>query len=335
MSECSDSLRQIYFVITRRCNLTCSHCIRSSDPYQRDGLTLEDATRVLKGLAPYATEAELAVTGGEPTLHSDFAAIVACAARLYPGVCVNTNGLRVSSLEAVLREHENVRVQVSLDGDPHVHDRVRGAGTFARTALAIERLRPFARRVVVATTVGRSNVASLPSMDRALASLPFARWTLKREVVYGRATAVNGLTTGSWNRAAEGAHRFANAGRIEVSGMFHPDTFAGSHAYESLVPDWTANCGTGRSKLYVNPDLTVFPCACLEDVALGDLRLESAGEVVSRMRSLDVAPRAGGKCETCPLVSPCQGGCPGASLRVHGAFGFGDPRCPVVSGAGP
>ena len=114
------------------CNLACDYCCAESSP--------RAAPRLLPvGVAGRAAEEfaglggrELLITGGEPFLHPQFAALVTACARFLP-LTVLTNamllgrGSRRRMLEGL--DNERVTMQVSLDsGTPGSHDRHRGAG---------------------------------------------------------------------------------------------------------------------------------------------------------------------------------------------------------------
>ena len=74
--------------------------------------------------------AEIAVFGGEPTLHPDFVDIYKTLDRLFPNACksVVTNGYgkAVEKLEQLSKYNRNVITCVSIDGDRETHNFHRG-----------------------------------------------------------------------------------------------------------------------------------------------------------------------------------------------------------------
>lgn len=127
------------------CNLECTHCFVSSGPGNR---SLGMMSRVEIG-ARVAEALELGVkefyfTGGEPFLHPELPEILSDT--LLHGPCtVLTNGtLFTAARLGVLRDlaggsRYSLELRVSLDGhEARTHDRIRGAGMFAR---ALEGLR--------------------------------------------------------------------------------------------------------------------------------------------------------------------------------------------------
>lgn len=332
LSQRQVNLRQIYFIITRKCNLSCSHCIRDSGPRIKDRLTLEDAKIVLEKLAPYGQEALLLITGGEPAIHPDATPIVQLAAGLFKKVMINTNGLPALRLLEMTDVAPGVRLQISLDGDTASHQAIRGKDTFAPTLRNIRRLSNSGAIVTVATTVSSANLNSLKALDAALSDIPFSLWTLKRQVSYNRGDGESQkVTTPAWNDLVTRIYSgFENRHRVAIQPMFSLESFRSAEDSQ-IIDERKLNCGTGRSKLYVNPDLTVFPCACLEELHLGDLRTDSVHDILERMRALPIEPKPDSPCNYCPAKRKCMGGCPGASLRAYGSFGVGDPRCMAIS----
>ena len=88
----------------------------------------------------------------------------------------------------------------------------------------------------------------------------------------------------------------------------------------------TQNCGTGRSKLYINPNGTVYPCACMEKKITGDFKIDTVNAILNKLSVLPIQPKREATCHTCPAWELCHGGCPGASSRAK-LPNLGDPRC--------
>ena len=325
-------LRQIYLLLTRKCNLSCSHCIRSSTPFHKEMMDTQLALDILQQLHAIRREATLMISGGEPTLHPNFKQIVGTGLERFDRVVVNSNGLRLTPLlEACL--HPSAEIQISVDGDEFTHDRIRGNGTFEKTISNINKLSNAGIFITVATTISNSNCNSLKNLDQILAGINFSRWNIKRVVGSGRASDTDDISTQEWNRLVEEFQRATlNAHRSRISYMFSEE---GIQAASRTNNDFelnaaNSNCGTGRSKLYVNPNGTVYPCACMEDVIVGNFINQSAIEVLKLLENLGVEPTSEAACRLCPAWKVCRGGCPGAAKRTT-APGLGDPRCPLAA----
>lgn len=81
--------------INQHCNLTCPVCFAESSPARTTHLPLATVERMLDALVASEGEPDLVqISGGEPTLHPEFFAILdAARARPIRHVMINTNGL--------------------------------------------------------------------------------------------------------------------------------------------------------------------------------------------------------------------------------------------------
>jgi uncharacterized radical SAM superfamily Fe-S cluster-containing enzyme len=84
--------------INEHCNLTCPVCFAESSPGRDKELSLAAIERMLDALVASEGEPDLVqISGGEPTLHSDFFAVLdAARARPIRHLMINTNGLRIA-----------------------------------------------------------------------------------------------------------------------------------------------------------------------------------------------------------------------------------------------
>ncbi|MCU8090197.1 radical SAM protein [Shewanella sp. SM20] len=322
-------LEQIYLLLTRKCNLSCSHCIRSSTPYFTEMIDINLAFQIIDKLSFIRKESVMLISGGEPTLHPSFYEIVEKSAKNFKKVVINTNGLRFSQLKRVI-DFKNVSIQISLDGDEETHNGIRGEGTFKKTLTNINKLFELGINVTIASTVTKHNINSFNKLDLALSDVNFLYWNVKRVVGSGRADDKDDVTTTAWNRfVAKIRHEAANLRRLRVAPMFsettifNADDIATTAKHSNLSAQ---NCGTGRSKLYINPNGTVYPCACMEEKITGDFKVDTTDEILDRLNTLPILPKLEATCHTCPAWELCHGGCPGASQRAKFPA-FGDPRC--------
>jgi Fe-coproporphyrin III synthase len=145
------------YKITHRCNLKCLHC-----PYwKRSGeeADFEGVLTTLRNLRAMGVLI-LILEGGEPLLWrgngKSIADVVIEARRLFPSVCMTTNGtLPWDGLPLD-------RVWVSLDGPPDVHDAIRGKGTFEKVLENLERCGNGS--AFVSTTINRVNAREIPEL---------------------------------------------------------------------------------------------------------------------------------------------------------------------------
>jgi 7,8-dihydro-6-hydroxymethylpterin dimethyltransferase len=84
--------------ITDRCNLSCPVCYASSGPHREETRDLATIEKMLDAIVANEVEPDVVqISGGEPTLHPDFFAILdAAKARPIKHLMLNTNGLRIA-----------------------------------------------------------------------------------------------------------------------------------------------------------------------------------------------------------------------------------------------
>ena len=84
--------------ITDRCNLTCPTCYAMSSPHYGRHRTLEEVERMLDIIVANEGEPDVVqISGGEPTVHPDFFAILDIAKRKpIKHLMLNTNGIRIA-----------------------------------------------------------------------------------------------------------------------------------------------------------------------------------------------------------------------------------------------
>ena len=151
--------------VTNLCNLRCKMCgqwgdtgifrSQSGSATATDGalerariqeligakrqLGLEDYVRLLDELAPAAPI--ISLFGGEPFLYPDILPLIREIKKRGLTCTVITNGGRLEPLARELVESGIDSIAVSIDGPPHVHDRIRGSvGSFEKVAAGLRAL---------------------------------------------------------------------------------------------------------------------------------------------------------------------------------------------------
>ena len=117
--------------ITNRCNLHCQHCFNCSGEGSVQELSLADLLNLFDQVQEMGLTS-IRLSGGEPTLHPDFSAIVAQANRRGLRVSINTHGVYPEGLRRQIADLVIDLFIVSLDGLQTVNDFIRGKGVFDR-----------------------------------------------------------------------------------------------------------------------------------------------------------------------------------------------------------
>jgi hypothetical protein len=119
--------------VTDRCNLTCPTCYASSSPVHGRHRTLEEIGRMLDTVVTSEGEPDVVqISGGEPTIHPDFFAILDLAkSKPIRHLMVNTNGIRIARdrafAEKLARYMPDFEIYLQFDSfRPEVLTRLRG-----------------------------------------------------------------------------------------------------------------------------------------------------------------------------------------------------------------
>jgi sulfatase maturation enzyme AslB (radical SAM superfamily) len=137
--------RRLTVELTNICNLHCSYCLRDEDALYHtpaNFLPVDLFTRIAAGARDAMGVEHIMFTGGEPTLHRQFADIVAAVAGLSLTCSFVTNGWHFDRVWPLLAEHRDTvtHVSFSLDGTTaESHDRWRGRGSFERVVRGFSR----------------------------------------------------------------------------------------------------------------------------------------------------------------------------------------------------
>ncbi|MEO0363756.1 MAG: radical SAM protein, partial [Pseudomonadota bacterium] len=129
----------------------------------------------------------LSLSGGEPMLYPDLAALLDRARGLGFRLAAITNGYRIGPRFRYLIERFD-GLAVSFDGLEPVHDRVRGAkGAYRRGMAALDYLAEIDKPAAAAFTVSRESLADAPEFVEIAASKGVRAVQLRPLVLAGRA----------------------------------------------------------------------------------------------------------------------------------------------------
>lgn len=145
--------------ITSSCNLTCPMCYAASAPGGHH-LSLAECCRAIDRLVAVEGRPEvLQLSGGEPTIHPEFGAILEYAVRQpIDVVMVNTNGLRLAQDEALAERlaefRRRIEIYLQFDGlDDEAYRPLRGEALAGVKHRAVEMLGKYGLRTTLVTTV--------------------------------------------------------------------------------------------------------------------------------------------------------------------------------------
>jgi MoaA/NifB/PqqE/SkfB family radical SAM enzyme len=155
---------KLIFELTNRCNFSCVHCIRAEDE-PHDYLPVTIVNKVLTEVQAYQPISLVAFTGGEPTLHPQFAEIVELVTRFGYAFTFVTNGWNFPQTFTKIQAWKGAleSVSLSLDGASEAtHDTLRRQpGSFRRLMQAISLCHVHSIPVQLNMVVTRANRTEL------------------------------------------------------------------------------------------------------------------------------------------------------------------------------
>jgi MoaA/NifB/PqqE/SkfB family radical SAM enzyme len=155
---------------TNKCNLNCVHCMKKintmggADIVDIDLYLLD---KILKQAEAFRTRI-VSLTGGEPTLHSDWEGLIGVLEKHDVDYTFTTNGINFEETHKVLVQNASQRfkgVTFSIEGaTAQTNDLIRGEGTYELVTGAMKIAKrqgiPFGMQAVV----GRHNMHELPQL---------------------------------------------------------------------------------------------------------------------------------------------------------------------------
>ncbi len=147
---------RLWFYSNYHCNLQCSYCLTESGPLVRRRELARDTILARAAEARDLGFTGFGVTGDEPFVRDDMAALAAELGRRLPTVVLSNatlfNERRLRELEPLA--DLPVQIQISLDrADPAENDEMRGPENFRKVIEAIQKLVERGIGVRVATTL--------------------------------------------------------------------------------------------------------------------------------------------------------------------------------------
>ena len=347
----------VFWNLTDRCNLSCTHCYSASGPeIQTTGeLTTAEARAFIDDIA--AAGIPLVIfTGGEPLVRPDIWELAERCRERGIKTALSTNGTLITEDVARLIKDSGIEYAgISLDGAAAAtHDRFRNSpGAFDRAVEAFARCREAGVRCGVRVTLTKENQDELGALVDRARDLGASRFCLYWLVPCGRGSAAYErlqLDGEEVTRALALLYRKAKdipADEMEFLTVDAPQDCI--HLLQSMERDGSADladardllaslnggCSAGDRVANVDPRGNVYPCqfARSPEFLVGNIRdrpfsaLWNDGEnpVLARFRIKP--PEVQGRCRSCTYLRICGGGCRVRAWARGGDFSAEDPFC--------
>jgi radical SAM protein with 4Fe4S-binding SPASM domain len=319
--------------ITGRCQLKCLHCFNDSGPEHSEELPLSIIERIFDDMQRWGLD-RVRITGGEPTLHSQFEGVLSACSDRGIRIELNSHGIYSKTLIQQLLKAPIDKFIISLDGMRHSHETIRGKGTFDRSLDSCRILCAAQRPVVIAVHARRDNIDDIPRLGEIAAELDATlKVTPLRPVGRAMHMVPNAILdfTGYQEVTKRITHLRKRFPRLKVVADF--DVFV-PDAMSWGITDAGTSCGAGRTLVNIGYRGDVYPCAFFAtpdgQFSAGNIQHQSLEEIWSHSPVFEPfrVHTKSSRCQQCDhFGTRCAGGCPAMSYFTTGRLDSLDPLC--------
>lgn len=325
------ALRHVWLYTNTDCNLRCRHCLL---PEHDTRPPLKDLLRRLEDALARGART-IFLTGGEPFFRDDIETVLAAAAAKTQTVVLTNGTLITPKRLAVLDElgagewRQNLSFQVSVDGDCHAHEAIRGAGTFELAMRGIQTLVDWGRPPTISTAVTRLNIGAVEAVTAMCGSMGLAAHHLFLPHRAGRLGDEEKLVPSSAELVEVLRRCRIVAGQKNVI----LDNDAALLARVHRPGRRFVSCHGGHEMVAIGPDGTVYPCPSLvghkETGCSGDAGVSAALESAELAAFREHHAECRGECRACHVRAFCGGGCAAYSYWTGRRYDAPEPYCDI------
>ena len=297
--------------VTYRCNNDCAHCYNARERNFPE-LKTEEWYRIIDELWALGVP-HVVFTGGEATLRNDLPELIQHAERNGQITGLNTNARRLAD-ERYVRELVEAgldHVQITIEScKEQIHDEMmRAKGAFKQTIHGLKNALNSKLYVMTNTTMLRTNVRTIPDTLDFLAEIGVPTIGLNALILSGQ-----GLTVGTGLREDElqpvlelAARKTAERGQKLI--WYTPTQYCQFDPTAANLG--VKGCTAALYSMCIESNGNVLPCQSYYH-PLGNILFDSWDSIWNHELSNQLRERQNlpDKCEGCPVVSECGGGCP-------------------------
>jgi radical SAM protein with 4Fe4S-binding SPASM domain len=329
------------------CNLNCYYCAadalykKEEDP-ELDSHEWIAVIKRLKSIQVF----DLGLSGGEIFSRDDIFDILDIAAKCkFPKITISTNGTFIDSSAAKQLKRLNLNnIAVSLDGDEGTHDRIRGAGSFAKTINGIVQLVNNGIIPLIQFTPLKSNFKSLGKLVDLLYSTGIRKLSFNALHPTGRCDKIyKNIMLDHLGHAGELRKIIDDISeKYSDFRMLNPPLLYPS--YPNMLPTAKRKgknklkpCSAAHTSCCITSSGLVIPCSELIDFVGGSIREQDILDIwknpatfedvrnTSNMSTEDIP-----YCRDCMYNIFCNAGCRADAHSVYGDLTAPDPFCPYI-----
>jgi radical SAM protein with 4Fe4S-binding SPASM domain len=300
-AENQKKIKQIYFSLTNRCNLSCNHCSYNAQSASLDDtLSTEQVISIVDKIIKCNPDS-IIFTGGEPLIRKDFIEILKYTAKKYKGdINILTNGTFIDENNVKVLSLLLSNIDISLDGvDEESCSLVRGKGVFDRVIRSIKLLKKndFNNTTLSMVLTGQNQflIDKFIDLNKELGTRPITRAFLP-------------IGRGEQNKEV-----LMNQYRLRIS-----KNETCSKVNQNALDDVKAcTCGAGHRELFIDFNGDVYPCSLLssQKFRIGNIRdIEDLNKHFERLNNTncsaykelnEIQPDVFYKCKDCTVNVFC------------------------------
>lgn len=271
--------------LSNDCNSRCENChiwtINKADPRKKElELKAHNYVSLFKDSSAYLRW--LAISGGEPTLISQFCEVIESAIENCPKLKLftfTTNGLlpeRALKYAKYIKERgKDVFVTISLDGDEEIHDRTRGMpGNFRKAQETYQLLKEAKIPCYYGVTVSSKNASYISKLDNHGLNRFKAVTFVHSEGIYARKNEPNdsGILT-AIGKLSENYQVQSFSQIIEKIYLQLAVPFLQNKRRDQIIP-----CEVLNTSIHVDPYGNIQPCMYLPK--LGSIKTQTLSKIL-------------------------------------------------------
>jgi len=190
------------------------------------------------------------LSGGEPLLHPEFITFIEYCFSQFDRVSILTNGILIKKyVKQFLPYREKLCVQVSLDGDEKINNKIRGNGVYAKAVEALKILNKNKLRHWISYTVSQLNKDCYQDILRVAKST---------NSIFNNVTPYIGdidqmLNYYEWKEFKYNYEKYSS--KLNINPAHGPNCCGFNY-----------NCGSFFSGVTINPDGTLAGCARINNI---------------------------------------------------------------------
>ncbi|HUH99114.1 MAG TPA: radical SAM protein [Anaerolineales bacterium] len=308
--------------VTYRCNNDCAHCYNARERSFPE-LPTEQWFKIMDRLWELGVP-HIIFTGGEATLRNDLPELIAHAESNGQITGLNTNARRLSDAKYLrtLVDAGLDHVQITVEScDEQIHDQMmRARGAFKQTVQGLKNALASPLYVMTNTTMLETNVQRIPDTLDFLAELGVPTVGLNALIYSGHALTVGtGLKENRLQPILDMATR-KTCGHGQKLIWYTPTQYCEFDPTASNLG--VKGCTAALYSMCIESNGNVLPCQSYYH-PLGNMLTDSWDSIWNHKLSVQLRERQNlpSKCEACPVVSECGGGCPLQFENRRAAFG--------------